>query len=283
MKIGMNLLLWTDSPDAVKHEALFRQVKEWGFDGVEIPVDGLTRNAAAAIGTVLDELQLGRTTISALDAAAADPASREAPLRRAAVEALRRNAEHTRAVGAELMCGPLFQGLGRFTGRPPEPDEWLYAAETLREAGEYARSVGVTIALEPLNRFEMYMVNTLADGVRFVREVGLPNVGLLADTHHGNIEESSVAEAWRNAGPYIRHVHLSENDRGVPGSGHAIGPDVFEALSAIRYDGWLTIEAFGTAVSGLIPRLHLWRSYSEHQDDAARLGLAYIRSSLKGR
>ncbi|MBW7460395.1 sugar phosphate isomerase/epimerase, partial [Paenibacillus sepulcri] len=210
-------------------------------------------------------------------------ASRAAPLRQAAVDALKRSIDHTKAAGADLMCGPLFQGLGRFTGRAPEKDEWDFAVETLREAGKYADSLGVTLALEPLNRFEMYLVNTMAEGARFVREVGLPNVGLLADTHHGNIEENDVAEAWRNTGPSIKHVHISENNRGVPGSGHAIRPEVFEALEQIGYDGWLTIEAFGMTVPGLISRLHLWRSFSEHNDDAARLGIDFIRNQLKAR
>jgi D-psicose/D-tagatose/L-ribulose 3-epimerase len=283
MKIGINLLLWTDSPNAVEHIALFRKIKAWGFDGVEIPIDGLNRETAAALGAVLDELNLERTTISALDASQADPASRDALLRQAAVDALKRNIEHTKAVGAELMCGPLFQGLGRFTGRGPETDEWNYAVETIREAGEYAQTLGITIALEPLNRFEMYIVNTMADGARFVREVGLPNVGLLADTHHGNIEENDVADAWLHAGSHITHVHISENNRGVPGSGHAIGPNIFKTLEQIGYDSWVTIEAFGLIVPGLIPRLHLWRSYAEHNDDAAKLGLAFIQDQMKVR
>jgi D-psicose/D-tagatose/L-ribulose 3-epimerase len=283
MKIGINLLLWTDSPDAVEHAALLRKVKEWGFDGVEIPIDGVSRNGASALGAVLDELSLERTTISALDATQADPSSRDASLRQAAVDAMKRNIEHTKAAGAQLMCGPLFQGLGRFTGRGPEKDEWSYAVETIREAGEYAQTLGIKMALEPLNRFEMYMVNTMADGARFIREVDLPNVGLLADTHHGNIEENNVADAWLNAGSYINHVHISENNRGVPGSGHAIGLDIFQALEHMGYDGWITIEAFGLTVPGLIPRLHLWRSYSEHNDDAAKLGLAFIQDQLKAR
>jgi len=283
MKIGMNLLLWTDNPNVVEHKSLLQKIKAWGFDGIELPIDGLNSESASELGAALDELNLKRTTISALDATMADPASQDARLRRAAVETLKRNVEHTKAIGAELMCGPLFQGLGRFTGRGPEAVEWNYAVETIREVGEYAQTLGVNIALEPLNRFEMYIVNTMADGVRFAREVNLPNIGLLADTHHGNIEENDVADAWLKASSHIMHVHISENNRGVPGSGHAIGSNIFQTLEQIRYDGWLTIEAFGQTVPGLIPRLHLWRSYSEHNDDAARLGLAFIQNRMKER
>ncbi|MCC2684540.1 MAG: sugar phosphate isomerase/epimerase, partial [Paenibacillaceae bacterium] len=201
-------------------------------------------------------------------------------LRRAAVEQLKRSVQNTRAIGADLMCGPLFQGLGRFTGLPPSRDEWKYAVESLREVGEFARTLQVNIALEALNRFEMYMVNTVADGARFVEEVGLDNVGLLVDTHHGNIEEHQTAQAWEEVAKHIFHVHISENHRGVPGSGQAIPGEIFHVLRRISYDKWLTIEAFSQDVPGLIPRLHLWRAYAEHQDDPARLGIDFIRKHV---
>ncbi len=282
MKIGMNLLLWTDQPRADEHGELLERIKQWGFDGVEIPIDSLDKSGARELGQKLDELELGRTTISALDAAVADPSSREKNLRNAAIQLLKEALLNTKELGADLLCGPLFQGLGKFSGKAPEDDERRYVVETLREVGEFAHSLGIKIALEPLNRFEMYMANTLADGTSIVRAIDLPNVGLLADTHHGNIEEADTADAWRNAAANILHVHISENNRGVPGSGHAIPADIFRTLKDISYDGWVTIEAFGQTVPGLISRLHLWRSFSEHNDDAARKGIAFIRSQLKG-
>jgi D-psicose/D-tagatose/L-ribulose 3-epimerase len=281
MNVGMNLLLWTDHPAAEQHEELFHQIRAWGFDGVEIPIDPLSRDEAKGLSTCLDELQLQRTTISALDAATADPSSPDPQLRRAAVEQLKRSVENTRVAGADIMCGPLFQGLGKFTGAAPRLDEWKHAVECLREVGEFARMLNVKIALEALNRFEMYMVNTVAEGARFVRDVGLDNVGLLVDTHHGNIEEQHVAKAWEEVAEHIIHVHISENHRGVPGSGHAVPGEIFDVLKLISYQGWLTIEAFSQQVPGLIPRLHLWRAYSAHPDDPARLGIEFIRKHLQ--
>ncbi|MCD9023712.1 sugar phosphate isomerase/epimerase family protein [Cohnella silvisoli] len=280
MKVGMNMLLWTDKPNPSEHYDLLSKIKQWGFDGVELAADNMDPADAKAFAVALDELGLGRTTIAALDATVADPASRDPALRLAAVKTLKLAIDNTSSLGADLLCGPLFQGLGRFTGKGPMADEWGFAVETLREAGEYAATLGVKIALEPINRFEMYLVNTLDAGVRFVKEVGLDNVGLLADTHHGNIEENHVAEAWRQAAEHIFHVHISENNRGVPGSGHAVGPEIFDALKDNGYDGWLTIEAFSQAVPGLISRLHLWRDYAAHTDDAARLGVQYIRKHI---
>ncbi|NQX60739.1 sugar phosphate isomerase/epimerase family protein [Paenibacillus qinlingensis] len=281
MKIGMNLLLWTDQAKPEIHASLLRQIKAWGFDGVELAADTMDRSDALAFRELLDGLHLGRTTIAALDANLADPASPELSLRRSAVDMLKKALDNTHILGAELLCGPLFQGLGRFTGRGPQTEEWQYAVEILREVGEYAQSLGICIALEPLNRFEMYMVNTLEAGVRFVKDVNLPNVGLLADTHHSNIEEGNVLEAWRQAAPYINHVHISENHRGVPGTGHAILPEIFDLLVELNYNQWLTIEAFSQSVPGLIPRLHLWRSYATSTDAAASDGICYIHEQLK--
>ncbi|MFC7147657.1 sugar phosphate isomerase/epimerase family protein [Cohnella cellulosilytica] len=280
VKVGMNLLLWTDKPDPSVHGELLRRIKEWGFDGVELPADNMALADARAFGALLRELELGCTAIAALDAAVADPASPDPALRQGALETLKLAVDNTAAMDGDVLCGPLFQGLGRFSGRGPQPGEWNDAVETLRAAGEYAAERGVRLALEPINRFEMYLVNTLADGVRFVRQVGLPNVGLLADTHHGNIEELDVPRAWREAAEHIFHVHISENNRGVPGSGHAVPKEAFDVLKDVGYGGWLTIEAFGRQVPGLISRLHLWRDYAEHPDDAARLGVQYIRRHL---
>jgi D-psicose/D-tagatose/L-ribulose 3-epimerase len=280
MKIGMNMLLWTDRPNAREHRALFDQIKGWGFDGVEIPIDPVNNSEARALGQMLDELGLQRTAITALDATVADPSSVDANLRKAAVDTLKRNVEHAREAGAQLLCGPIFQGLGKFTGAAPRADEWKHAVETIREVAEFAKTYQVRLALEAINRFEMYIVNTVSDGAKFVKDVGLPNVGLLVDTHHSNIEENQTAAAWESVAEHIFHVHISENNRGVPGSGHAVSQDVFELLKRMPYEGWVTIEAFGQTVPGLISRLHLWRSYSQHNDDAARLGIEFIRSQL---
>jgi D-psicose/D-tagatose/L-ribulose 3-epimerase len=280
MKIGINLLLWTDHPQPSKHERLFAKIKHWGFDGMEIPIDPIEYQNVEKISKQLDGLHLQRTTITALDGTFADPSSREPKLRQAAIDLLKSNIEKTKAVGADLMVGPIFQGLGKFSGQAPQSDEWKYAVETIRTVAEFAHALDVKLAIEPLNRFEMYVVNTVADGAKFIKEVDMRNVGLLVDTHHGNIEEDNTAKAWDSVAEHIFHVHISENHRGIPGSGQAIPKEIFETLKKNSYDDWLTIEAFGQNVPGLIPRLHLWRSYSNDNDDAARLGIEFIRQNL---
>ena len=281
MNIGIDLLLWTDCPTAREHSVLLEKIKAWGFDGVEFPLFTMKRDDVLKLSALSDELELGRTAIIVLDSSKADPASPDPGLRNAAVEEIKRVVDLTAELGADVLAGPLFQGLGRFSGAPPTIDEWRWAVDTIGPAGEYAAGAGVRLALEPLNRFEMYMVNTMADGARFVRDVGLSNVGLLADTHHANIEEANTAGAWAEVAEHIFHVHISENHRGIPGSGHAIPPEVFTTLHKSGYEGWLTIEAFSLNVPSLIPMVHLWRSFADNDEEIARQGLKYIQENLK--
>ncbi len=280
MKVGMNLLLWTESPRFSEHRAIVEQIKNWGFDGVEFPIAPTPDEDIRAFARQCDDLGLGRTVILALGAEKTDPASRDPKLRQAAADEIQRMVDKTNLVGADTLVGPLFQGLGRMSGAPPTQDEKKWSAETLRRAGEYAARHNVRLALEPVNRFEMYVVNTLGDALEIVKQIGLNNVGLLADTHHGNLEEKDLGRAWAEVAPHIFHVHISENDRGLPGSGHAIPPAVFEILHRSGYAGWLTIEAFGLSVPSLIPRLHLWRSFGHSETEVARLGLKFIRDNL---
>ncbi len=277
MKMGINLLLWTAQPTAKEHGPLLEKIKEWGFDGIEYPVAAMTDLDIRELAKRAQELELACTGLLALSATEADPVNPDAALRRAAGEQIRQALDKTRALGGEILVGPLFQGLGRFTGSGPTAEERKRALDVLRGAGEYAARMHMRLALEPLNRFEMFMVNTIAEGARFCEELELPNVGLLADTHHANIEEEKPAAEWAKAMKHIFHVHISENHRGVPGQGHACTAEIFQTLKGAGYDQWLTIEAFGLKVPSLIPPLHLWRPFFHDAEDVPKFGGKYIR------
>ena len=140
---------------------------------------------------------------------------------------------------------------------------------------------GVDIALEPLNRFEMYFANTIKDTKRFVQELNLPNVGILGDTMHGNIEEYHIEESYPAAMPYLRHIHISESTRGTPGAGHAIPKNFFQKLKDAGYDQYLTIEAFtGGTTPSMIPSLHLWNDSEDPADVMCAKGYRFIREHL---
>ena len=276
MKIGMNLLLWTDHPTK-KHGPLLEKIKKWGFDGVEFPVIAMEKDDISELAKRCDDLGLDRSAILAFGADQADPVNPDPKLRQAAVDLLKSSIDKTRDIGADVLVGPIQQGLGRFTGAGPTEDEWKRSAEVIREAAAHAATMHIDLAVEPLNRFEMFLFNTVAKSAEFCRDVNMPNVGILADTHHSNIEEQHTGRAWKRASEQIFHVHISENHRGVPGQGRAVTPDVFRALRTSGYDRWLTIEAFGLDVGSLITPLHLWRPLFERVEDVPVLGLKHIQ------
>jgi D-psicose/D-tagatose/L-ribulose 3-epimerase len=145
---------------------------------------------------------------------------------------------------------------------------------------EYAAPAGVTLTEEVVNRFELYLLNTLAQAVRFVDEVGQANCRVHLDTFHANIEEKLPGEAIKEAGSRIGYVHISENDRGIPGTGHVAWDATFSALHAIGYDGWLTVEAFGDSLPNLTASTKIWRPLFESEELVASEGLAFMRRKV---
>ncbi len=282
IKVGMNLLLWSDDANFAQHKGLLDFCKEVGFDGVEFNVGIVSDPGECQLfGAYAKELGLDVTTVGTFNPSVANPVSPDPVLRAAVYPAFKEFVDNTLRLGGTLICGPLYQGLGYFSGARPTEQEWAWSLETMKPCFQYAEDHGITVALEPLNRFETYLINTCADGVRYVQELDLPNVGLLVDTMHSNIEELDVAAAYKAALPYIRHVHISENDRGIPGTGHACGKEIFDVFTQGGYNGYLTIEAFNLGAPSLTGALHLWRSFAPSDDDLARRGHDHIRNMLK--
>ena len=178
-----------------------------------------------------------------------------------------------------MVCGPMSQTIGVFSGDGPTEIELERAAEVLRGAADDARQAGVTLAMEPLNRFECYLLNTLEDGAALTDRIGHPNVGVLFDTFHANIEEKDPVGAIRKHGRVIKHFHCSANDRGIPGQDHVDWQGSFRALHDVGYDGWLVIEAFGRALPGLAAATKIWRELFNDALDVARQGVPFVRQT----
>jgi D-psicose/D-tagatose/L-ribulose 3-epimerase len=172
-------------------------------------------------------------------------------------------------VGSGLLCGPHQVALGVFTGRGATGEERQRGVEHLHRVAEYAAGAGVVLAEEVVNRFELYYLNTLDEAIACIDEVGHPNCRIHFDTFHAHIEEKDPAAAIRRAGSRIAHVHISENDRGVPGTGSVAWDGVFAALHDIGYDGWLTVEAFGDTLPNLAAATKIWRKLFESEDELA--------------
>lgn len=277
MRFSINMLLWTDNALDDKYLPLFERLKRMGYDGVELPMfDTNQARKYAAMGRKLEAMGLGRTAVT-ISGADNNPISPDAANRKRAVDNLKAAIDCCQAGGMELLIGPFYAALGQFTGQGRTADEWKWGLETMRTVAEYGRKMGVGLALEFLNRFEIYFLNCAEDTDRFVKEIGIPGTGSLYDTFHANIEEKSVGKALAACASTLKHVHISENDRSTPGAGSVRWEETFKGLKEAGYDGWLTIEAFGMAMPSVAAATKIWRKMYVDEEQLAREGLAFMK------
>lgn len=277
MQAGFNLLLWTTHlTDALLPQCA--AIKAAGYDGVEVPIFEGAPDHYHALAGKLDDLGLRRTAVGVVQSPEANPMSPDATSRAAGVDHLNWMVDCAAALGAEVLCGPFHQPLATFSGTGPTGDELAWLAESHRAMARHADGTGVRLAIEPLNRFECYAMNTLDQASRVVAAVDHADYGCLFDTFHANIEERDVAAAIAAAGGAINHVHYSENDRGTPGRGHVDFAGATRALKSVGYDGWVVIEAFGQALPDLAAATKVWRPLFGHEDDVVAGGIDVIRT-----
>jgi D-psicose/D-tagatose/L-ribulose 3-epimerase len=275
MKYGVNMMVWTTRVGEDR-APLFTRIREWGFDGVELFLSPQEPANVPAVKRMLDRTNLECTTCSVLPRDA-HLVSSQPEVRARGVEFLKKCVDRTAELGARLMCGPIYAGLGVMSGGRRTPTEWKWAVEGLQGAARHAQPRGVTLCLEPLNRFETYFLNTLEDAARLVHDIGAPNVKIHFDTFHANIEERNSAAALRSVARELGHVHISENDRGIPGTGHNDWRGILQALQEIGYDGWLTIESFAQPEPDLAAAAAIWRDLAPSGDELALRGLRFIK------
>ena len=167
-----------------------------------------------------------------------------------------------------------------FSKDAPQEIEYEHSADVLRAAGDHAAQAGVVLAVEPINRFECYLCNTTTQLRKICDLADHSHVKAMFDTHHGNIEEKSFSSALDTIAPHLRHVHICENDRGTPGSGHVPFGEIFAKLHELDYTGWLTIESFTRSDIEFANAINVWREFSPPWDIAEQ-GHAFIRKNQK--
>ena len=276
MKFGINFLLWASEFNETCF-ALLPKIKEQGFDGVEFPIFHTDGFPATRIRRALEAEGLECTACGALPAGL-HMGSEDAAVRAKTGAYLRECAEALAEAGGHIFAGPFYSPVGYLPGRRRTEDEWRRAVEGYRELAPSLEACGVTLALEPINRFETYFLNTAADAARLIDEVGNPRVGVLYDTFHANIEEKDVPAGCFTLGKRLVHAHASENDRGTPGTGHVDWPRHLRALHEIGYDGWLTIESFGSQVAEIAAAAAIWRDLAPSPEEIAFEGLRFLKN-----
>lgn len=279
MKFGVNTFIWTANFDR-STLPLLPAIRSAGFDGVEVPLFNPAQFAASDIRRGLADNGL-ECTICSILTGGMNIISDDAAVRQKTLAHMRDCAKAAADVGAGIIAGPLYSPVGLFTGRRRTADEWKRAVDCYQSLGPTLAAHRVTIALEPLNRFETYFLNTAADAVALCDAIDHPNVGILFDTFHANIEEKDIAAAYRTVARHLKHVHTCENDRGIPGTGHVDWPGVFQALRDIRYGGWLTIESFGFALGELSAAASIWRDIAPSPEAIAFEGVKFLKRGMQ--
>ena len=280
MKFGVNTMIWSGEYDSQVRN-LLPLIKEKGFDGIEIPLFRLEGFNAAAVRRDTEALGLECTIASAF-IQGLSPISEDASTRTRAIQYLKDLIQAAAEAGARIFCGPMYSPVGYLPGRRRTADEWKYAVDGLQQLGDTLAANRVTLAVEPLNRFETYFLNTADDAAALCDQVNHPNVGILFDTFHANIEEKDIAAGIRTVRKHLRHMHTCENDRGIPGSGHVGWPAVFQALRDIRYDGYLTIESFGFNIGDISAAAAIWRDIEKTPDSIAFDGIQFLKANVRG-
>ena len=275
MKYGVNTFIWSEEFSEASL-ALLPRIKAAGFDGVQVPLFRPSQFPAAAVRKGFEENEL-ECSFCALFVDGQSLIGENAAQRAVAKQHIQDTIRVAADAGANFIGGPLYCPVGYLPGRRRTNDEWKWAIEGYQSAGATLASYGITLGIEPINRFETFFLNTAADAKALCDAVNDPNIGILFDTFHANIEEKNIGDAFRLMGKHLRHIHSCENDRGIPGSGHFAWDEMFQALREMNYDGWLTIESFGF-VGQLSAAVCIWRDIERDPESIAFEGVQFLKS-----
>lgn len=276
--IGVNTWVWTSplTDDELRRHA--SQIKKWGFDVIELPVEQLGDWDPAAAAEVLDDLGL-QTTVTLVMGEGRELVAAETATVARTQDYLRGVVDVAHTVGSSVIAGPAYSSVGR-TWRMTELERQLCYDQLTQNLGPvigYARQAGVRVAVEPLNRYETSLINTVDQGLEALAGLPAADCGLLLDIYHMNIEETDIPAAIRRAGERIVHVQACANDRGAPGADHLPWPAIVEALDDAAYQGPLCIESFTANNATIATAASIWRPLARTQDAIATDGLAHLR------
>ena len=257
---------------------LIDHAKALGFDIIEIPLMEVDKFDPVAIRKRLEQTGMGVCTSTACSDGS-DVSSPDAAIRKAGVDYLKRCVDVTAAAGGTCLSGVLYSAIGaRIAGMPGE-DYRERAADGLRQVARHARDLDVTIGLEPVNRYETFLVNTCEQALDLARLIGEPNVAVHLDSYHMNIEEEEFYMPTLVASPHLSHYHLSESHRGTPGTGTVDWEAIYRALAESGYSGVVGMESFIEVADSMRAATCVWRPVAESSNQLLTDGLAFLKET----
>jgi len=281
MKFGVNTFVWVSPCTTQAAIELAPHVKELGFDILELSIENpalidVRRVKQAILENGLQPIVCGAFGLER------NLCSKNPEYVENAKTYIRWLIDAAAELGSPVVCGPMYSAVGKdhLEDENARKNEWKMAVAGVREMAQYAEPKGVKLALETLNRFETDMLNVVSQGLEFISQTGMENVGFHLDTFHMHLEEKNSGDAIRAAGKKIFHFHACENDRGVPGTGQVHWNVIARALKEVGYDGPVVIESFTSQVKEIARAVCIWREIAPSQDAIAADGLKFLKSLL---
>lgn len=280
MHIGISTFVWV-SPFSTASFDVLRKAKDIGYDIIEIAVEDRDLIDWARLKETCHELDL-RVRISGAFGMDRDISSDQPEIRANGLSYIIDCLEIAHDLESPVFGGPLYSAVGktRLVAADQKAQERLWCLENLHQAIKRAEALGVVLALEPLNRFETDMVNTVDQAIAIVDELNSPYLKVLLDTFHSNIEEKDIPASIVKLGDRLIHIQANENDRGTPGTGHLDWMGMRDALQRIGYDGSLVIETFGAPSKELARAASIWRPLANSADELATEGFAFLKKTF---
>ncbi len=276
MQFGAHAFVWEGEWNREAAKRVIEGAAGAGLDFVEIPLLRLDTYDPAETKRMLEANGLYATFSLGLPATASLP---ENPVgaERFLTEVLRKVAE----TGSQTLTGVIYGTLGELPGRRPTEGDYETIAGVLGKIAGEARSRGIRIGIEPVNRYETFLVNTAAQAIDLIERIGAENVFVHLDTYHLNIEETSFGDAIRTAGSRMEYIHLSESHRGTPGTGTVNWDDVFQGLKDIEFPGALTMESFVKLNPDIARATCMWRDIVRDPKKLVQDGVAFLRGKAE--
>ncbi|MFD3916645.1 sugar phosphate isomerase/epimerase family protein [Streptomyces sp. NPDC058603] len=280
--LGANPWIWHSPVGTGALAEVLPRLAGWGFDCVELPLEQADDWEPAATAKLLDTTGLAPAAVIAVMPPDRNLVRTEPGTVRATQDYLLRCVDAAHAVAAPVVAGPVYTAVGRTWRMTGAERAAAYAEfrENIAPVTDHARAAGVRIGVEPLNRYETGLLNTVGQTLTALKGLDPSVIGVALDTYHQNIEECTLPGAVREAGSRIVHVQVCANDRGTPGADHLDWAGFLTALDGHGYQGPLCIESFTAHNNAIAVAASVWRPLAPTQDGIATEGLAFLRRAL---
>jgi D-psicose/D-tagatose/L-ribulose 3-epimerase len=273
---GVHTSMWAGNWDRASAERAIASAVHYEMDFIEIPLLNAPAVDAGHTRALLEKHDLSAVCSLGLPQAAWPSRNPQG-----AIDYLKVAIDKAADIGAQALSGVTYGGIGERSGAPPTETEYDNIARALGPAAKHAKSRGVLLGIEPVNRYETHLINTGWQAVEMIERVGADNIFVHLDTYHMNIEEKGAANGILDAREHLKYIHLSESDRGAPGAGNVPWDEVFAALAAIGFKGGLAMESFINMMPELALSLSVWRPVAKDEAEVMRTGLPFLRNKAR--